>query len=288
MNPITTSVPPARSLDQMQELLNRSLSRLSSGSRLVDPGEHAAGVAGASRLDGQSRRAQAAATNAQNAVSLVQTADSFLASFTTILSRLGELSALAGDAIKPPADIALYQREFTALQEQLRATIGGSTAEIGGVAGVGAPAGAFNGTALFGATPGLTIAIGAASDQDLTLPTTDLRGGAMLALISQDGSGNYTLAATDPAAPGAIAGATQQVAAQRAQLGASQSRLELVAGALRVELENLSAAISQIRDVDVAGESTRLARYNILLQAATAMQAQANQAPQAVLRLLRP
>lgn len=287
MNYITTSVPPSRSLEQMQELLGRSLSRLSSGSRLVNPGEHAAGVAGAAKLDAQSRRAQAASANAQNAVSLVQTADSFLASFNTILSRLGELNALTGDGTKSPADVALYQEEFTALQEQLRSAIGGSTAEIGGVTAVGAPAGSFNGTALFGAAPGLTIAIGQATDQAMTMPTTDLRSGAMLALINQDAGGLYTLAVTDPAASGAIAGATQQVAAHRAALGASQSRLELVAGALSVELENLSATLSAIRDVDVAGESTRLARYNILQQAATAMQAQANHAPQAVLKLLQ-
>ena len=284
MNSIDRPVPhasPGRSLDQMQQLLGRSLNRLSSGSRIVDPGENAAGVAGAAKLDAQGRRAQAAITNAQNAVSMVQTAESFLASFGKILLRLGELSALTGDATKSPADVALYQEEFTALQDQLR------TAEIGGVAGVSAPAGSFNGTALFGAAAGATISIGQSADQVMALPATDLRSGAMLALISQDGSGQYTLTAADPAARGAIDGAIGQVAGHRARLGASQSRLELAAGTLRVELENLSAIVSRIRDVDVAEESTRLARYNIQTQAATAMQAQANAAPQAVLQLLK-
>lgn len=286
MSPITIPTP-ARTLDQMQELLGRSLSRLSSGSSLVNPGENAAGLAGAAKLDAQSRRVQAAVTNAQNAVSLVQAADSFMAGFSTILSRLGELGALSGDVTKSPADVALYQKEFTALQDQLRATIGGSTAEIGGRTGIATPAGSFNGTALFGPAPGLTVSIGQSVGQNMTLPTTDLRSGAMLGLIRQDGNGNYTLSASDPVAISSIASVTQQVAAQRAGLGAVQSRLQLAAGTLQVELENLSAAVSQIRDADVAEESTRLAKYNLLVQSATAMLAQANQDPRAVLKLLQ-
>lgn len=286
MSPITIPTP-ARTLDQMQGLLGRSLSRLSSGSRIVNPGEDAAGLAGTARLEAQSRRVQAAVTNTQNAVSLVQTADSFMAGFSTILSRLGELSTLSGDVTKSPADGALFQKEFTALQDQLRTTIGGSPAEIGGPAGIAAPAGSFNGTALFGPAPGLTVSIGQSAGQDLTLPTADLRSGAMLGLIRQDASGNYTLTASDPAALSSIANATQQVAAQRAGFGAVQARLQLAAGTLQVELENLSAAVSQIRDVDVADESTRLAKYNLLAQSATAMLAQANQDPRAVLQLLQ-
>jgi flagellin len=278
---------PLRTLDRMQELLGRSLSRLSSGSRIVEPGENAAGLAGAEKLGAQSLRVQSALTNAQNAVSLVQTADSFLASFSTMLARVGELVTLAGDMTKSPADIALYQREFTTLQDQLRATIGGSTAEIGGLADITAPAGSFNGTALFGPAAGLATVIGHSPDQVLTLPATNLRNGAMLNLINQDAAGNYTLRASDPAALSGVTDATQQVAVQRAQLGAAQSRLQLATGSLQVEWENLSATVSQIRDTDVAQESTRLARYNILRESATAMQAQANLASSAVLKLLR-
>lgn len=277
----------ARTLDQMQELLGRSLSRLSSGSQIVSPGDNATGVADVAKLDAQSRRAQAATTNVQNAMSLLQAADSFMAGFSTILSRLGELSSLAAAPAGSPADGALYQKEFTALQDQLRATIGGSTAEIGGPAGIAAPAGSFNGTALFSSAPGLTITTGQAAGQELTLPATDLRSGAMLGLISQDAGGQYKLTVSDPAAASQIGNATQQVAAQRARVGGAQARLDLASGSLRVELENISASVSQIRDVDVAAESTRLAKYNILVQSATTMLAQANQDPKAVLKLLR-
>lgn len=277
---------PARSLDQMQVLLGRSLSRLSSGSRILNPGENAAGLADASKFDAQNRRVQAAATNVQNAMSLVQATDSFMASFSTILSRLSELHSLSADVTKSPADIALYQQEFTALQDQLRSTIGGSTAEIGGSTGIATPAGSFNGTALFGSASGLTTSIGQAVGDEMTLPTTDLRSGAMLNLISQDSSGQYLTTASDPAVLGDITAATQQVAQGRAQLGGAQSRLQLTAGALQVEGENLSSAISQIQDVDVAQESTRLAKYSILVQSTTAMLAQANQDPKAVLKLL--
>jgi flagellin len=85
----------------------------------------------------------------------------------------------------------------------------------------------------------------------------------------------------------AITSGIQDVATQRASLGASQSRLELASSSLQVEFENLSSAISRIRDVDVAKESTQFARYNILVQSGTAMLSQANQTPQTVLKLLQ-
>lgn len=232
-------------------------------------------------------RVQAASTNVQNSISYLQTADSFLGGMGKILSRLSELTSLGRDVTKGPADAALYQIEFRALQDQLRATIGGSTSEIGGLAGIAAPAGSFNGTAIFSSTAGPTVSIGASVGQDLTIPTSDLRGGAMLDLIRQDASGLYTAQASDASALTTIISATQQVAVQRATLGATESRLQLAAGTLQVESENISATISGINDVDVAQESTQLAKYNILVQSGIAMLAQANQTPQAVLKLLK-
>jgi flagellin len=109
----------------------------------------------------------------------------------------------------------------------------------------------------------------------------------MLGIISQDNTGVYNLASTDSDSIQKITDAIQHVATQRATLGAAQSRLELASTTLQVENENLSAAISRIRDVDVAEESTQYARYNILVQSGTAMLAQANQTPQSVLKLLQ-
>jgi flagellin len=282
------AIAGARNLNHSQEMLGRSLTRLSSGSKIVNPSDDAAGLAVSEKLDAQGRRVKAATTNVQNAVSYVQTADGFMSGMTKILSRMSELAILATDVTKNATDIDLYQQEFIALQEQLRATIGGTTAEIGGTAGVISPLGAFNGIVLFGPNPaGLTVTIGQAIGQTMTIAESNLRTGDMLEMINQDALGAYTLVSTDPTAIQKITDAIQHVAQQRATLGAAQSRLELAATTLQVEFENLSSAISRIRDVDVAEESTQMAKYNILVQSGTAMLAQANQTPQSVLKLLQ-
>ncbi len=282
------AIAAARNLNRSQEMLGRSLNRLSSGSKIVKPSDDAAGLAVSEKLGAQSIRLKAASSNIQNAVSYVQTADGFMSGMTKILSRMSELSSLSRDVTKNASDIALYGQEFSALQDQLRATIGGTTAEIGGTAGITSPLGSFNGTPLFGPNAaGITITTGQAVGQDMTIGESNLRTGAMKNLINQDSSGAYDLHAGDPGIIAAITQVIQQVATQRATLGASQSRLELAGTTLQVESENLSSAISGIRDVDVAGESTQLAKYNILVQSGTAMLAQANQMPQSVLKLLQ-
>ena len=278
----------SRNLNRSQEMLGRSLTRLSSGSKIVTPSDDAAGLAVSEKLDAQSRRVKAATTNVQNAVSFIQTADGFMGGMTKILSRMSELAILAKDVTKNPADVALYQKEFVSLQDQLRDTIGGTTAEIGGTAGVTTPLGAFNGITLFGSnSAGLTVTIGQAVGQNMTIAETNLRQGSLLNMIAKDSSGSYTAAVTDSAAISNITGSIQQVATERATLGASQSRLELATTTLQVEYENLSSAISRIRDVDVAEESTQYAKYSILVQSGTAMLAQANQMPSSVLKLLQ-
>ncbi len=288
INTNTQAIAGARNLNHSQEMLGRSLTRLSSGSKIVNPSDDAAGLAVSEKLDAQGKRVRAATTNVQNAISYVQTADGFMSGMTKILSRMSELAILAKDVTKNATDVDLYQQEFTALQEQLRATIGGTTTEIGGTTGVGTPLGAFNGITLFGPNPtGLSVTIGQAVGQDMTIAESDLRSGAMLEIIQQDATGAYTLASNDSNSIQRITDAIQHVAQQRASLGAAQSRLELASTTLQVEYENLSSAISRIRDVDVAEESTQYAKYNILVQSGTAMLAQANQTPNTVLKLLQ-
>ena len=282
------AIAAARNLNQSQEMLGRSLARLSSGSKIVNPSDDAAGLAVSEKLDAQNRRVKAATTNVQNAISYVQTADGFMGGMTKILSRMSELAILGKDVTKNSSDIDLYQQEFSALQDQLRATIGGSSADIGGTADIDVPLGAFNGITLFGDNPtGLSVTIGQAVGQDMVISGSNLRDGAMLDIIDQDGSGAYSLSLTDSDVVGKITSAIQDVATERATLGAAQSRLELAATTLQVEYENLSSAVSRIRDVDVAEESTQYAKYNILVQSGTAMLAQANQTPKAVLSLLQ-
>ena len=288
INTNVQAIAAARNLNASQEMLGRSLARLSSGSKIVNPSDDAAGLAVSEKLDAQNRRVKAAVNNVQNAVSYVQTADGFMSGMTKILSRMSEIAILAKDVTKNSTDIALYSQEFVALQDQLRATIGGTTSGIGGSADVASPLGAFNGISLFGSTSsGLVVTIGQAVGQEMTIRDSNLRDGNMLPVIQQDSTGAYTLDLTDTGTIGALTSAIQDVATERASLGASQSRLELAATTLQVEYENLGSAISRIRDVDVAEESTQLAKYNILVQSGTAMLAQANQAPRSVLQLLQ-
>jgi flagellin len=283
------AIVAARNLNRSQEMLGRSLGRLSSGSKLGNPGDDPAGLAVAGKMDAQSLRVGAALTNVQNATSFVQTADGYMGGMASVLTRLGELASLSQDPTKSPSDVALYQQEFQSLQDQLRSTIGGTTAEIGGTTGVASPLGTFNGTPLFGSTAlgGTVLDIGASAGQQMTIPDTNLRTGAMLKVIQQDANGKYLLSATDSTAVTQLGGADQALGTQRATLGAAQSRLSLASTTLTVQNQNLASALSGIRDVDVAQESTQLARYNILVQSGTAMLAQANQTPQSVLKLLQ-
>lgn len=286
------AIAAARNLNQSQEMLGRSLNRLSSGSKIVNPSDDAAGLAVSEKLDAQNLRVKAASTNVQNAISYTQSADGFMGGMTKILARMSELALLSKDVTKNSSDVSLYQKEFSALQDQLRQTIGGTSAQIGGST-VNPPLGQFNGITIFGndtssdgSGAGLTVTVGQAVGQTMTIPQINLRDGYMGSIIAQDSSGNYSLSLSSTDAIASLTNAIQDVATERASLGASQSRLELAASSLSVEYENLSSAISRIRDVDVAEESTQFARYNILVQSGTAMLAQANQTPQSVLKLL--
>ncbi len=288
LNTNVQALESARDLSRAQTLLGRSLNRLSSGSKIVDPSDDPAGLGVSQKLGAQNQRLSAAATNIQNAVSYTQAADGMMSSLSDLVSRLSELAVMADDPTKSPSDVALYQQEFTSLQDQLRATIGGTTDQIGGTVAVTSPLGTFNGIELFGPNPkGYQVALGSSPAQTMTIPETNLRSGAMLALIQQDSTGAYTLNLSTADAGATINDAIQQLASGRASLGASQSRLELAASGVEVQSQNLQAAISQISDVDVAAESTQLAKYNILVQAGTSMLAQANLAPQTVLKLLK-
>jgi flagellin len=292
------AIAAARNLNKSQEMLGRSLNRLSSGSKIVNPSDDAAGLAVSEKLDAQNMRVRAATTNVQNAISYTQSADGFMSGMTKILARMSELALLAKDVTKNPTDVALYQKEFSALQDQLRQTIGGTSGQIGGTADITSAAGApplgqFNGITIFGddtssdgSGSGLSVTVGQAVGQAMTIPQINLRDGFMGAIIGQDSSGGYSLSLSSTNVVSALTNGIQDVATERASLGASQSRLELASSSLQVEYENLSSAISRIRDVDVAEESTQFARFNILVQSGTAMLAQANQTPNSVLKLL--
>lgn len=276
-----------RGLDRNQELLGRSLSRLGSGNRILNPSDDPTGVGHAAKLESQSRRNQAASINVQNAISHLQASDGMLETMASAVTRLSEIATRALDPNLNTEERALYQQEFSILQQQLRDTVGGSTAEIGGPSDVTDPIGRFNGRDLFGAGSGLQVNLGIFAEQSLNLLPTNLRTGGFASLIAQDASGAFLLSIDDAAAVATTGAALEQLGDHRASLGAVQSRLEFVAEALTVESENLGSALSRISDADVASETTQLTRYNLIADSSNSMIAQANQAPASVIRLLQ-
>lgn len=281
-----TSNTLAQGLGRTQEFLGKSVARLGSGERITTPSNDPQGVGTIEKFGAQTRRNHAASTNVQNAISHLQSSDGMLAQLGTVLTRLSELATRARDPLQGPGDIALYGEEFQTLLQQVRDTVGGTTAQIGGTTDVSDPIGVFNGRQLFGPDSGMTLHVGADSDQVLTIAPNNLRTGAMAALITQDASGNFLLNVSDANAITDINQTLDQLAAERANVGGTQSRLVLIGQTLTVEGENLDAAVSRIRDVDVARETTRVSKLQLLSETGTAMLTQANQSPRAVLRLL--
>lgn len=251
----------ARLLSESTVALNKSLARLSSGLKIVSPEDDAAGLAVSSRFDAQIKRIGAVGNNVNNAVSFSQTQDGYLNKMAKALDRMSELSVMAQDVTKSDADRALYQTEFAA-----------QAAFITDLAGK-----QFNGVALFSATANNV--------------TVDSEGAtfAMAGVVATGFSPAGSVATTAGAVTAQANVATQidAVASARATVGANISVLTSYSDQLAVLKDNLSAANSRIKDVDVAEESTRFARNNILVQAGTAMLAQANATPQSALRLLQ-
>ena len=277
-------VAPDRTFISGQDALSRSLSRLSALSSIGLPAAAGdAGTAVVERFDAQGKRVQNALTGVQQAASAVQTAAEFMGGLTEILSRLSDLATPAQNAARSPADVAARDWNFQAAQQQLRAVLGGSAAQIGGEV-VTTPAVTFDGIELFGPEDQPNPP-GAAVNQE-SLPKFRLRGGAINALIQQDGAGNFRLGAADATATDVLKSALQDVADARVAIEAVGARLQLEAVTLQVESENLSSALTPIRNEAVGRENTRAASTSMLLQPGAALLAQANLAPHGALQLL--
>jgi len=247
-------------------MLQKSLNRLSSGSKIVNPSDDAGGLAVSMKLSAAAKRQGAVNSNIGNAVSMLQTQDGALKVAGKILDRISELRTLNDDVTKGTTDKDNYNTEFLALKNQLTAISSEK----------------FNGVALFGSAS-LTVNAteDAATSSQITLTSRDLSSTA-------SGVGNVTAATSlgTITSISTITDAIANVATMRAGNGAEQSRLAFASELLTVNKANLEAATSRITDVDVAEESTQLARWNTLVQAVTAMLAQANQSSQSALRLL--
>ena len=284
INTNSAATSAAYNLSNTNVNLQRSLNRLSSGSRINSSYDDAGGLAVSMKLSASIRRTDATLANVNNSIAFLQTQDGVIKTADKILSRMSELATLAQDVTKTTSDLALYNTELTQLKGQLNLMLEEK----------------FNGISLF--SEGATVSgDGDAMDVDTTKVVVASHDGAQTIGITQVDLNQIVFDITDnasstvmnigsntgaQAAVTTIQAAIQNLATLRANNGAEQSRLTFAADMLAVNKTNLEAANSRILDVDVADESTKLARYNILQQAGTAMLAQANQSTQSILRLI--
>jgi flagellin len=270
INTNTAATIAANNLGMANANLQKSLNRLSSGSRIVSPADDAGGLAVSMKLTATAARQGAVEQNIGNSVSYLQTQDGALQVAGNVLQRMSELKTLYSDPTKNASDLANYDAEFTSLQQQLSNLTGEQ----------------FNGVNLFGSTS-LSVPVTedgststAVSLTAANLASTSAGIGQLTATtISSLGSSTLSIAT--------ITTAIQNVATMRATNGAEQSRFSFASSLLTTNQQNLQAATSRITDVDVAAESTQLARFNTLVQAGTSMLAQANQSSQVALKLLQ-
>jgi flagellin len=260
----------SNNLAASNSMLQKSLNRLSSGTKIVSPADDAGGLAVSMKLTAAAKRSAAVITNIGNSVSFLQAQDGVLKVAGEVLQRIGELKTLYSDPTKNADDKLNYDAEFMQLTNELFSLADEK----------------FNGVPLFGAS---TLSVPVAEDGSATVTITakDLGDTASgIGLLCDPGTGIGSLGDAANTLT-VITDSLQAVATMRANNGAEQSRLGFATEVLTVNESNLEAANSRIIDVDVAEESTQLARWNILVQSGTAMLAQANQSPQIALKLLQ-
>ena len=288
INTNTASSLAAYSLSNSNVNLQRSLQRLSSGSRINSSFDDAGGLAVSMKMSASIRRTEATQANVGNALSLLQTQDGVMKSADKVLSRMSELATLAQDVTKSTSDLALYSTELDQLKGQLNLML---SEKFNGITlfHEGATTGATIDTAIDTGTSGNSLVVVTSHDGAQTVGITRADLNAIAYDITDTNSANVLNITSNTGAQAAvdsIQDAIQNLAELRANNGAEQSRLTFAADMLSVNKINLEAANSRIIDVDVASESAQLARFNILQQAGTAMLAQANQSTQSILRLI--
>jgi flagellin len=257
------SINSQRALMNSQASMQTSLQRLSSGLRINSAKDDAAGLAIAERMTAQIRGVNQAMRNANDGISLAQTAEGGMEEITNALQRMRELAVQAASGTVGSDDKVSLNKEYTKLKESID-QIAARTE--------------FNGTSLLNSSATVTVQSGADATQ-----TTDVQ----LVNVSSVGTGDISSTGGAEAAITSLDTDIDTVTAARADLGAIQSSLESTVRNLANVSENLNAARSRIRDADFASETANLTRTQILQQAGAAMLAQANAMPQNVLSLLR-
>jgi flagellin len=258
-----------RQLNSNTTNTNKAIEKLSSGLRINRAGDDAAGLAISEKMRGQIRGLDMATKNAQDGISLIQTAEGALNETHSILQRVRELAVQSANDTNTDDDRAELQKEVAELTKEvtrISTDTEFNTKKLLDGAGVS----------------GAIFQIGANTGQSISLSIGNMGaislGISTVTIATQTGA-NAALATLDSA--------IKSVSSERAKLGANQNRLEHTINNLGTTSENLSAAESRVRDVDMAKEMMNQTKNNILAQASQAMLAQANQQPQAVLQLLR-
>jgi flagellin len=277
INTNIASLNAQRNLNASQTSLSTSMQRLSSGMRVNSAKDDAAGLAIAERMNAQVRGMNVAIRNANDGISLAQTAEGALSKVGDALQRMRELAIQSRNWTNSSSDKDSLNKEFAELQSEITRVLGGTT---------------FNGKAILGAdatTMDFQIGANTSTDDLISIATTNMTSATDISAVTVS-----TAVIDASASVGAIGTvidnidlALDLVNNTRATFGATQSRFDAIISNLQQSVENQSAARSRIMDADFAAETAAMSRGQILQQAGTAMVAQANQLPQQVLRLLQ-
>ena len=307
-------------LSRANDSLRKSLARLSSGNRINSPADDAGGLAVAYKLNSKLNRTEAVIQNSQNALSYLQVQDASLSTVGKVLDRMAELRTMAADITKNSGDIENYTKEFVELQSQLnqihKETFNGIS--IFGATASAAVAGKLEkGTSSYLKADGTTADFTTFSRELITHPDGQSDAGSIslnvvnlqfvlsLGSLAANGAatGGYDLGNIDAlnnatgttdgyidsilnVSVGQFTQAIERLADMRAENGAEQNRIMNSIDLLQSNMTNLESAHGRIMDADIALESTRFARHNVLVQASAAMTAQANQLTNVALQLL--
>jgi flagellin len=271
INTNVQSLNAQRNLMASSASLSTSMQRLSSGLRVNSAKDDAAGLAIAERMSAQVKGMNVAIRNANDGISLAQTAEGALGKVGDSLQRMRELAVQSANASNSADDRTNLDAEYQQLNAEVTRVLEGTK---------------FNGVQLLDTSATLTFQVGAnnvATDQ-IDIDTADLTGGSGLTAVT---AGDITTASAALSAMDDLDSAIDEITTARATFGAVQNRFDAVISNLQVASENQAASRGRIMDADFATETSNLSRGQILQQAGTAMVAQANQLPQGVLSLLR-
>ena len=271
------SLNAQRNLSATQSALATSVQRLSTGLRVNSAKDDAAGLAIAERMNTQVRGMNVAIRNANDAISLSQTAEGSLSKINDMGQRMRELAVQSANATNSDSDRKNLDAEYQALAQEIKRNLAGA---------------AFNGTKLFATAAALTFQVGAnaATTDQITINTENLTGENSIVEVIGAANANAASIGTAAGASAALGKLDTMLAtvnAKRAEFGAIQNRFEAVIQTLQVSAENQTAARSRIMDADFASETAALTRAQVLQQAGTSMLSQANSLPNNVLSLLR-